>query len=116
MSDAQIAAVRRFNRFYTKQIGILDRGMLGSDLSLAELRVLYEIAHETGVAAAELASRLRIDRGYLSRILARFEKQGVVKFVSSPADRRRNLLSLTAKGKKIFAGLDKRQQQEVAAL
>jgi DNA-binding MarR family transcriptional regulator/N-acetylglutamate synthase-like GNAT family acetyltransferase len=116
MADAHVDAVRRFNRFYTKQIGILEEGLLGSSFSLTEVRVLYEIAHGPGVGAAELAARLRVDPGYLSRILARFQKRGIVRFESSAADGRRSLLSLTAKGKKTFAGLDARQQREVGAL
>jgi DNA-binding MarR family transcriptional regulator/ribosomal protein S18 acetylase RimI-like enzyme len=116
MSKADIAAVRQFNRFYTRQIGVLEEGLLGSAFSLTEVRVLYEIAHGPGVGAAELAARLHIDPGYLSRILARLQKQGLVRFESNPEDRRRSLLSLTAKGKKTFAGLDARQQKEVAEL
>jgi DNA-binding MarR family transcriptional regulator/GNAT superfamily N-acetyltransferase len=116
MSKTDIAAVRQFNRFYTKQIGVLEEGLLGSAFSLTEVRVLYEIAHGPGVGAAELAARLHIDPGYLSRILARFQKQGLVRFESNPEDRRRSLLSLTAKGKKTFADLDARQQKEVAEL
>ena len=116
MSKADIAAVRQFNRFYTRQIGVLEEGLLGSAFSLTEVRVLYEIAHGPGVGAAELAARLHIDPGYLSRILARFQKQGFVRFESNPEDRRRSLLSLTAKGKRTFAGLDARQQKEVAEL
>jgi DNA-binding MarR family transcriptional regulator/GNAT superfamily N-acetyltransferase len=116
MSKADVAAVREFNRFYTQQIGVLEEGLLGSTFSLTEVRVLYEIAHGPGVGAAELAARLHIDPGYLSRILARFQKQGLVRFESNPEDRRRSLLSLTAKGKKTFAGLDARQQKEVAEL
>src|SRR2546423_2979533 len=116
MPKADIDAVRHFNRFYTKQIGVLEEGLLGSAFSLTEVRVLYEIAHGPGVGAAELAARLRIDAGYLSRMLARFHKQGLVRFENNLKDRRRSLLSLTAKGKKTFAGLDARQQKEVAAL
>ena len=116
MSKADIAAVRQFNRFYTKQIGVLEEGLLGSPFSLTEVRVLYEIANGAGVGAAELAARLHIDAGYLSRMLARFHKQGLVHFASNPKDRRRSLLSLTAKGKKTFGALDTRQQKEVAAL
>jgi DNA-binding MarR family transcriptional regulator/ribosomal protein S18 acetylase RimI-like enzyme len=116
MPNADVDAVRRFNRFYTKQIGVLEERLLGSSFSLTEVRVLYEIAHGPGVAAAELAERLRIDPGYLSRILARFQTSGTVRVESSAADGRRSLLSLTATGKKTFAGLDARQQKEVAAL
>ncbi len=116
MANAHVDAVRQFNRFYTKQIGVLQEGLLGSPFSLTEVRVLYEIAHGPGVGAADLASRLRIDRGYLSRILARFQKSGIVRFESSAADGRRSLLSLTAKGKRTFDALEARQHEEVAAL
>lgn len=116
MSQAEIAAVRQFNRFYTRQIGLLEQGLLGSDFSLTQVRVLYEIAYGPGVGAAELAARLSIDPGYLSRILARFQKRGLVRLESNREDRRRSLLSLTAKGKKTFGGLDARQHKEVAEL
>ncbi|HMJ55447.1 MAG TPA: helix-turn-helix domain-containing GNAT family N-acetyltransferase [Polyangiaceae bacterium] len=116
MSDSRVAAVRRFNRFYTKQIGILDEGLLQSPFSLAEVRVLYEIANGKDVSAVELAEGLRLDPGYLSRILRRFRKDGLVRREISAADGRRSLLTMTEKGRRTFATLDARQEEEVAAL
>ena len=116
MRDHDIAAVRRFNRFYTKQIGILDEGLLRSPFSLVEVRVLYEIANGTDVTAAALAEELRLDPGYLSRILRRFHERGLLRRETSAADGRRSHLTLTEKGRRTFAGLDVQQDQDVAAL
>ena len=116
MSAARVAAVRRFNRFYTKQIGILGERLLQSPFSLAEMRVLYEIANRENVSAVELAEELRLDAGYLSRILRRFQKGGLVRRETSAEDGRRNLLSLTEKGQRTFATLNARQEEDVAAL
>lgn len=116
MRDRDVAAVRRFNRFYTKQIGILDEGLLRSPFSLAEVRVLYEIANGTDVTAAALADELRLDPGYLSRILRRFHERGLLRRETSAADGRRSHLTLTEKGRRTFAGLDARQDEDVAAL
>jgi len=116
MSAARVAAVRRFNRFYTKQIGILGERLLQSPFSLAEMRVLYEIANRENVSAVELAEELRLDAGYLSRILRRFQKGGLVTRETSAEDGRRNLLSLTEKGQRTFATLNARQEEDVAAL
>jgi DNA-binding MarR family transcriptional regulator/N-acetylglutamate synthase-like GNAT family acetyltransferase len=114
MSD--VAAIRRFNRFYTKQIGVLDEGLLRSPYSLAEVRVLYEIANGKDVSAAALATELALDPGYLSRILRRFQKNGLLRRETSPDDARRSLLTLTEKGTHTFAALDTRQEEDVAAL
>ena len=116
MRDRDVAAVRRFNRFYTKQIGILDEGLLRSPFSLAEVRLLYEIANGTDVTAAALADELRLDPGYLSRILRRFHERGLVRRETSAADGRRSHLTLTEKGRRTFAGLDARQNEDVVAL
>jgi len=114
MSD--VAAIRHFNRFYTKQIGVLDEGLLRSPYSLAEVRVLYEIANGKDVSAARLAAELTLDAGYLSRILRRFQKDGLVRRETSEDDGRRSLLTLTEKGTRTFATLDSRQEEDVAAL
>jgi len=116
MSAARVAAVRRFNRFYTRQIGIIGERLLQSPFSLAEMRVLYEIANRENVSAVDLAEELRLDAGYLSRILRRFQKGGLVRRETSAEDGRRNLLSLTEKGQRTFATLNARQEEDVAAL
>ena len=113
---AHVDAVRRFNRFYTRQIGVLNEGLLRSPFSLTEVRVLYEIARRQTPTAAELAGDLRLDRGYLSRMLRSFQKQGFLRRQTSADDARRSLLSLTDKGRKTFAALDARQDEEIAAL
>ena len=112
-----VTAVRGFNRFYTRQIGILDRGYLQSPFSLAEARVLYELCYRsTAPSATELSRDLGIDPGYLSRILAGFGKRGLVKRVTSADDARRSVLSLSPRGRKVFAELDRRSSREVRAL
>jgi len=113
---ARIAAVRRFNRFYTRRIGVLDEGLLASPFSLAEVRVLYELAHRPGLTARDLAGALSLDGGYLSRILQGFAKRGLVRRGTSAADARRRPLTLTALGRRTFAPLDRRSHDAVAAL
>lgn len=108
--------MRRFNRFYTKQIGVLEEGLLQSPYSLTEVRVLYELARVKAPTATDLGQELRIDLGYLSRILRGFEKQGLVRRRSSPADGRQSLLALTTKGRKTFEPLDGRSSEQVAAM
>jgi DNA-binding MarR family transcriptional regulator/predicted GNAT family acetyltransferase len=112
----EVAAVRRFNRAWTRRIGVLQEGLLGSAYSLAEVRVLYELAHRDAPAAAEVADALGLDRGYLSRILARFASRRLITRTRAPDDARRTLLALTARGKALFAELDARQDAEVAAM
>ena len=114
--DARIAAIRRFNRFYTKQIGVLQDGLLSSDLSLAEVRVLYELAHGEGVTASSIARELGLDAGYLSRLLRSFTHRGLVQRRRSPSDARQSFLTLTRKGRTAFARLDVRAHDEIAQL
>jgi DNA-binding MarR family transcriptional regulator/GNAT superfamily N-acetyltransferase len=114
--DDQIAAVRRFNRFYTRQIGVLDEGHLHSGFSLAEVRMLYELANRRDPTATELGRDLALDAGYLSRMLRGFEQRGLVERVASPADARQQLLRLTDAGRDTFAGLNERANAEIAAL
>lgn len=112
----RIAAVRRFNRFYTRRIGVLHEGLLRSPFSLTEARVLYELAHRENATATEIGGDLGIDAGHLSRILAGFAKRGFLGRTRSDRDGRRALLALTAKGRKTFAALDRRSRDEVAAM
>ena len=114
--DSRIAAIRRFNRFYTKQIGVLEEGLLASDLSLAEVRVLYELFHSEGATATFIAKELGLDAGYLSRMLRSFVKRGLVQRRRSTTDARQSILTLTRKGRTAFAKLDVRAHDEIAAL
>ena len=115
-ANQKIDAVRGFNRFYTRQIGVLREGLLQSPFSLTEARVLYEIAHRPQPTATELCQELGLDAGYLSRILSKFEKSGLVSRSASRSDGRRILLKLSAKGRRTFATLDIRQRGEVASM
>ena len=114
--DQNIDAVRGFNRFYTRQIGVLREGLLKSPFSLTEVRVLYEIAHRKQPTATELCLELGLDPGYLSRLLGKLEKGGLVRRSASQLDGRQSLLELTAKGTRTFATLDARQRKEIAAM
>ena len=112
---AHVKAVRGFNRFYTQRIGVL-APYLGSEFSLTEVRVLYELAHRQQLTATELGRDLALDAGYLSRILRRFESQGWMARTPSPADARQSLLQLTEAGYQAFAPLQQRSRDEAAAL
>ena len=111
-----ISAVRRFNRFYTRQIGVLRKTYLDSPYSLGEMRVLYEIAHGEGVTASDIAKALDLDAGYLSRVLRNFEKRGLIVRKAAPADARQSHLTLSARGRKTFAPAEERSQRDVAAM
>lgn len=114
--DPQVHAVRRFNRFYTRRIGVLNRVWGQSHFSLAECRVLYELAHRQQPTAGELSKELRLDPGYLSRLLRRLEKQGLIERQAAPGDARQSHLRLSRRGRDTFAELDARSHDEVAAL
>jgi DNA-binding MarR family transcriptional regulator/GNAT superfamily N-acetyltransferase len=111
-----IDAVRQFNRFYTKKIGVLDDTILHSRFSLAEVRVLFELAHTDSATAGAVAGELGLDPGYMSRIVRRLEKEGLVDRGKSAQDGRRSMLSLTQRGKATFAGLDASARSEVGAI
>jgi DNA-binding MarR family transcriptional regulator len=110
-SPKTIGAVRRFNRFYTRQIGVLRRTYLGSPYSLAEMRVLYEIANGARTAS-EVGRTLDLDAGYLSRVLRNFEKAGLITRKPSPEDARQSHLALTPRGAKTFAPYERRSQTQ----
>src|SRR3989440_8161459 len=114
--DDCVQAVRRFNRFYTRRIGVLQDGLLGSSLSLTEARVLYELAHRGEATATDLRGELGLDAGYLSRILQSFQKRGWIQRNTSKEDGRRHLLSLTRSGRTAFEPLDARSNDEVRRL
>jgi DNA-binding MarR family transcriptional regulator/GNAT superfamily N-acetyltransferase len=116
VADDQIAAVRAFNRFYTRKLGVLDQHLGKSPFSLSEARVLYELAHRDELAAKEIGNELGLDPGYLSRIIQSFDEKGLITRRPLPADRRQYQLSLTAKGRQAFAKLDLSSQNEVAAM
>ncbi len=103
---AAAEAVRHFNRFYTAQIGVLDRDLLGSGRSLSEARVLYELATREPLTAGDLTRSLGLDPGYLSRMLAGFEKEGLLERRRSAEDGRVSHLALTSKGRAVYAELD----------
>jgi DNA-binding MarR family transcriptional regulator/N-acetylglutamate synthase-like GNAT family acetyltransferase len=109
-------AIRRFNRFYTRRMGLLEDGLLRSPFSLTEVRVLFELAHRTRPTASELCQVLSLDPGYLSRILRGLRRAGLVLAGTSKADGRQRLLSLSDQGQKIFGALDARSSQEVRAM
>jgi DNA-binding MarR family transcriptional regulator/GNAT superfamily N-acetyltransferase len=114
--DQRVASVRRFNRFFTQKIGVLQEGLLDSPFSLTEVRVLYELAHRASPTASELARDLGLDPGYLSRLLRRFGKQGLLERSPSESDGRQSHLALTPAGRAAFAPLNARSAAEIAAL
>ena len=115
-AERRIAIVRRFNRFYTKQIGLLGEGYLETPFSLTEARVLYELAHRQRPSATELARELALDAGYLSRILRGFERRRLLSRTRSKSDGRQSHLALTARGRAAFAPLDVRSRDDVGAM
>ncbi len=115
--ETRIEDVRRFNRFFTRRIGVLREGLLHSPYSLTEARILFEIAHrELALTASDLSRELGLDPGYLSRILARLEQRGLIAKARSEADGRQRLLSLTSAGKDAFSLLDTRSREEVGEM
>src|ERR1700681_1930840 len=106
-SEHQISAVRAFNRFYTRKLGVLDQQLLKSPFSLSEARVLYELANRDNVAAKEIGIELGLDPGYLSRIIQNFDESGLITRKPLPSDRRQYRLQLTAKGRQALATVDR---------
>jgi DNA-binding MarR family transcriptional regulator/GNAT superfamily N-acetyltransferase len=112
----RIAAVRAFTRFYTSIIGVLDEGLLHTPFSVAEARVIYELAQRDEMGIADLRRELRIDAGYMSRITARLEADGLIARRRDPGDARRQVLRLAGPGRRVFADLDRRSSEQVAGL
>ncbi|MFL5312013.1 MAG: GNAT family N-acetyltransferase [Myxococcales bacterium] len=112
----RVDAVRSFNRFYTQKIGVLNETLLRSAFSLAESRVLYELAHREDPTASQLAKDLALDPAYLSRILRSFEERALVRKRRSPRDGRSALLSLTPAGSRALSPLEERAREEIALL
>jgi DNA-binding MarR family transcriptional regulator/GNAT superfamily N-acetyltransferase len=113
--DPQVGAIRAFNRFYTRKIGVLD-GMASRPFSLAEARVLYELAHRQQPTATDIRKELGLDAGYMSRILRDFERRKLVRREPSRSDERQRFLSLTYKGRKAFVPLEERSNRDISAM
>jgi DNA-binding MarR family transcriptional regulator/GNAT superfamily N-acetyltransferase len=112
--ERRVAAVRRFNRFYTRQIGVLRRNFLDSPYTLSEARVLYEIGQQLTPTASDIGRALGLDAGYLSRLLRKFEKSGLIARAAVPQDARQSHLALTARGKRTMRALNTRSQRDVS--
>lgn len=115
-SAPDIAAVRAFNRFYTRKLGVLDQQLLESPFSLSEARVLYELAHRENLSAKEIGAELGLDAGYLSRIVQSFDEAGFISREPLPTDRRQYRLALTAKGRQAYAKLERSTNDHIAAM
>src|SRR5437762_602310 len=115
VGDSEVQAVRAFNRFYTRKLGVLDQQLLKSPFSLSEARVLYELAHGGEQSAKEIGIALGLDPGYLSRIVQHFDESGLIVRKPLATDRRQYQLSLTAKGCQAFAKLERVTLEDVAA-
>jgi DNA-binding MarR family transcriptional regulator/GNAT superfamily N-acetyltransferase len=114
-ADRTVAAIRDFNRFYTRKIGLVD-GTASSPFSLAEARVLFELARLEKPTATEIRKELGLDAGYMSRILGEFERQELITRERTAGDERQKTLSLTAKGRRAFAPLDERSSRQMAEM
>ncbi len=115
-SSQRVEAVRRFNRFYTGQIGVLQEKLLRSPFSLTEARLIYELAHRKTAIAKELGKELGVDAGYMSRILEGFKRKGLLKKEQSKRDGRQILVGLTRKGQGAFASINARSRTEIETM
>lgn len=113
MDDKLIKEVRAFNRFYTNVTGLLDRYLVQSRFSLPEARILYELYHRKKCTARDILQAVDMDKGYLSRMLQQFKKEGLIARLKSPEDGRAAFISLTATGKAAFAELNKASDNQV---
>lgn len=113
MDQSQVEEIRSFNRFYTKIIGLLDKHILNSEYSLPEVRILFELNHQPGLTASDIIAILDIDKGYLSRILKKFEKKKLIQKHVSEKDKRLINLSLSSLGQREYDELDKTSSNQI---
>lgn len=116
VGEERVAAIRHFNRFFTRQIGVLREDLLHTSYPLTDARILFELGHRDQLTAATLGRELGLDAGYLSRILARLEQQGLLEKQRSESDGRQRLLTLTEKGRAAFTLLDQRSRDEITEM
>lgn len=116
MNEKYVKDIRAFNRFYTNVIGLLDQYVLNSKYSLPEVRILYELYHTEGLTASEIISSLKIDKGYLSRLILQFEKRKLVIKKNSEKDGRLTHLHLTAAGKREFEELNRSSHHQIKGI
>lgn len=116
VDPAHVAAVRAFTRYYTATLEVLEEGLLDTPYSVTEARVIFELAQQDAVELVDLRQQLRIDAGYMSRILNRFEADGLVVREASEVDARRQVLRLTPAGRAVFDTLDQRSARQVEGL
>jgi len=114
--DTQIEAVRSFNRFYVRQLGLLEGGLIKGAFSLTQIHILFELAHNEGLTASRLGRDLGLDPGYLSRILKKFETQKLITRTPLATDARQSVLAMTAKGRKIYEPLDQLSKERNAEM
>src|SRR5580658_2569772 len=114
--EQEIAAVRAFNRFYTRKLEVLDQHLLKTPFSLSEARVMFELAHRGDLSAKEIGLELGLDPGYLSRIVQKFDEDGLISRKPLPSDRRHYQLSLTARGRAALAKLEHSSQDHVGLM
>ena len=112
----QVERVGSFNRFYTRQIGLLREGLLKTPFSLTQARVLYELGSRPGIRSTDLIRDLGLDPGYLSRLLKGFARERLVKRTNFQPDRRVSLLALTTRGRAQFARLNARSKAEISEM
>jgi DNA-binding MarR family transcriptional regulator/GNAT superfamily N-acetyltransferase len=112
----RVARLRAFNRFYTRFLGLLRDGLLDSPYSLAEGRVLFELGTSEAASPSHLAERLQVNLGYMSRVLSGLKKRGLVRAETSPDDGRRQLVSLTSRGRAVFKSLDEASSEQIRRL
>jgi len=116
MKKELVNTLRDFNRFYTTVLGVVNNHILESDYSLTEARIIYEVNEQEGITARAIKEKLQIDEGYMSRMVAKLVKQGILKKNQSKEDKRIFGLALTAKGRQIAADINRQSDEQVKSL